>query len=85
MTNIDEAKLSQVKEMVETFAEADEYEEFVRFMFSVGLYDNELQFNYIHPMILQSAITPTLRQRVIRNRFDNDIVNNLLTKNNVKF
>ena len=61
-------KLQQVSKMVEEFAEDDDYQEFARFMFSVGLYGDELEFNYIHPMILQSAITPTLRSRVLRNR-----------------
>ena len=62
-----QAKLHQVKKMVERYAEDDDYQEFVRCMFSVGLYDEEIEFNYIHPMVLQSAITPTLRSRVLRN------------------
>ena len=55
-----------VKETVEDLAAEDDYDEFVRFMFSVGLYDDEIQFNYIHPTILQAAIMPNLRPRVLR-------------------
>ena len=58
--------MAHVKSMVEALAAEDEYDEFVRFMFSVGLYEDELQFNYIHPTILQAAIMPSLRPRVLR-------------------
>ena len=61
--------MAHVKSMVEDLAAEDDYDEFVRFMFSVGLFEDEVQFNYIHPMLLQAAIMPSLRPRVNRKRF----------------
>ena len=58
--------MSQVKTFVEECACRNNYEDFARYMFSVAMFDGMIEFNYIHPMVLQPNITPSLRTMVSR-------------------
>ena len=46
---------------VEDCANRKDYEDFARFCFSVGIHNEKLQFNYVHPQMLLPNINPAVR------------------------
>ena len=54
-------KIHKVARAVQGFVGKGDFEEFVRYMYSVSRFEDEIEFNYVHPQVLLPIIMPTFR------------------------
>ena len=57
-------KLNKVARSVQNFVGRGDFEEFVRFMYSVSRFEDEIEFNFVHPQVLLPIIMPTFRNEL---------------------